>query len=43
MEWAIESLKMFDKPIVAMMNIGGNGDRVGVSTADCAVRMAEAG
>ena len=41
--WAIESLKRTNKPIVAMMNIGGMGDRSGVSTPECAVRMAEAG
>ena len=41
--WAIESLKKTNKPIVAMMNIGGMGDRTGISTADCALKMADAG
>eukprot|EP00795_Rhopilema_esculentum_P007055 gene7055-12686_t len=41
--WAIEALKKTKKPVVAMMNIGGMGDRNGVSTGDCAVAMAKAG
>ena len=41
--WAIECLKKTNKPVVAMMNIGGMGDRTGVPTADCALKMAEAG
>ena len=41
--WAIEALKIANKPIVAMMNIGGMGDRNGVSTGDCAVAMAKWG
>jgi len=41
--WAIECLKKTKKPVVAMMNIGGMGDRTGISTADCALKMAEAG
>ena len=41
--WAIECLKKTKKPVVAMMNIGGMGDRIGISTADCALKMAEAG
>jgi len=41
--WAIESLKETGKPVVAMMNIGGMGDRTGISTAQCALKMAKAG
>ncbi|XP_065061254.1 S-methylmethionine--homocysteine S-methyltransferase BHMT2-like isoform X1 [Rhopilema esculentum] len=41
--WAIEALRKANKPIVAMMNIGGMGDRNGVSTGDCAVEMAKWG
>ena len=41
--WAIEALKETGKPIVAMMNIGSYGDGNGISTGDCAVKMAEAG
>jgi len=42
-EWAIESLKKSGLPVCASMCIGPQGDVHGVSTGECAVRMAKAG
>ncbi|XP_033099856.1 betaine--homocysteine S-methyltransferase 1-like [Anneissia japonica] len=41
--WAIEVLKKTGKPIAASLCIGPEGDLHGVSTGDCAVKLAEAG
>ena len=43
MEWAIEHVKTYGKPIAATICIGPNGDEDGVSVDECAVRMAKAG
>lgn len=43
MEWAIEVCKERSLPIAATMCIGPDGDLHGVSTGECAVRMARAG
>ena len=43
MEWAIEAAKTFGKPVAASMCIGPRGDKKGVPTGECAVRMAKAG
>lgn len=43
MEWAIEVLKESDKPVCATMCINDQGDLHGVSTGECAIRMAKAG
>jgi len=43
MEWAIELCRKYNKPIAATMAIGPKGDRSGVSSGECAVRMAKAG
>ena len=43
MEWAIEVCKETGLPIAASMCIGPEGDMHGVSSAECAVRMAKAG
>ena len=42
-EWAIEAAKETGKPVVASMCIGPHKDKNGVSTGECAVRMAKAG
>ena len=42
-EWAIEVAKETGKPVGGNMCIGPEGDMHGVSTAECAVRMAKAG
>jgi hypothetical protein len=41
--WGIEACKEFGLPIAATMTIGVEGDHAGVSAADCAVKMAQAG
>ena len=43
MEWAIEECKKTNLPVAASMCIGPDGDMHGVSTAECAIRMARAG
>ncbi len=43
MEWAIEVCKEGKVPVAASMCIGPDGDLHGVSTGECAVRMAKAG
>ena len=43
MEWAIEVAAGTCLPVAATMCIGPQGDMHGVSAADCAVRMANAG
>ena len=43
MEWAIEVCLETSLPIAASMCIGPEGDLHGVSSAECAVRMAKAG
>ena len=43
MEWAIEVCKETGLPIAASMCIGPDGDMHGISSAECAVRMAKAG
>ena len=43
MEWAIEVCKETGMPVAASMCIGPLGDLHGVSSAECAVRMARAG
>lgn len=43
MEWAIEIAKKSGLPVAATMCIGPEGDLHGVSTGECAVRMAKAG
>ena len=43
MEWAIEEVKSYGKPVAATMCIGPNGDEDGVSLNECALRMAKAG
>lgn len=45
MEWAIEALKKYGRglPVCASMCIGEFGDVHGVSSGECAVRMAKAG
>ena len=43
MEWAIEVLKEMGVPVAANMCIGIEGDLHGVSTGECAVRMANVG
>ena len=43
MEWAIEVAKETNKPVAASMCIGVDGDLHGISTGECAVRMAKAG
>lgn len=43
MEWAIQVCKETDLPVAASMCIGPEGDLHGVSSAECAVRMAKAG
>ncbi|XP_072045474.1 betaine--homocysteine S-methyltransferase 1-like [Amphiura filiformis] len=42
-EWAIETMKEFNKPVACTMRICTVGDMDGVSPGDCAVRMAKAG
>jgi len=42
-EWAIEFALSYNKPVAATMCIGPDGDTSGVSTEECAVRMAKAG
>ena len=43
MEWAIEHVKTYGKPVAATICIGPSGDEDGVSLGECAVRMARAG
>ena len=43
MEWAIEECRKTDLPVAANMCIGPDGDMHGVSSAECAIRMAKAG
>ena len=43
MEWAIEVCKATGMPVAASMCIGPLGDLHGVSSGECAVRMARAG
>ena len=43
MEWAIEVCKETGMPVAASMCIGPDGDLHGITTGDCAVRMAKAG
>lgn len=43
MEWAIEHVKTYGKPVAATLCVGAKGDEDGVSLAECAVRMAKAG
>ena len=43
MEWAIEVCMETGKTVCASMCIGPEGDLHGVSTTECAVRMAKAG
>jgi len=43
MEWAIQVCKESGMPVAATMCIGPEGDLHGVSTGECAVRMAKAG
>jgi len=43
MEWAIEHVKTYGKPVAATICIGPNGDEDGVPLGECAVRMAKAG
>lgn len=43
MEWAIEALKISGLPVCASMCIGPEGDVNGVTTEECALRMARAG
>jgi len=43
MEWAIESIKQSGVPVAATMCIGPDGDVNGVTTEECALRMARAG
>lgn len=43
MEWAIEALKESGLPVCATMCIGPEGDVTGVTTEECALRMARAG
>ena len=43
MEWAINVCKETSLPVAATMCIGPDGDLHGVSTGECAVRMAVAG
>merc|ERR1712183_651433 len=43
MEWAIEECLKTSLPVAASMCIGPDGDMHGVSTAECAIRMAKAG
>ena len=43
MEWAIEHVKTYGKPVAATICIGPNGDMDGVPLGECAVRMAKAG
>ena len=43
MEWAIEVCLETGLPVAASMCIGPEGDLHGVSSAECAVRMAKAG
>ncbi len=42
-EWAIQLARGYGKPVAATMCIGKFGDGDGVSTGECAVRMAKAG
>ena len=42
-EWAIETMKEFNKPVACTMRICTVGDMDGVSPGDCAVRMVKAG
>ncbi|XP_077981780.1 betaine--homocysteine S-methyltransferase 1-like [Glandiceps talaboti] len=42
-EWAIEVCKESGKPVACSLCIGPDGDLHGVSTGECAVRMAQAG
>ena len=43
MEWAIEEACKTGLPVGSTMCIGPEGDMHGVSTSECAVRMAKAG
>jgi len=43
MEWAIELVRSYGKPVAATMCMGPNGDADGVSLGECAIRMAKAG
>jgi len=43
MEWAIEHVKTYGKPVAATICVGPNGDEDGVPLGECAVRMARAG
>ena len=43
LEWCIEQGKKSGLPIVASMCIGPEGDENGISTSECAIRMARAG
>jgi len=43
MEWAIEHVKTYGKPVAATICVGPNGDEDGVPLGECAVRMAKAG
>ncbi len=43
MEWAIELVKGYGKPVAATMCVSSKGDEDGVSVAECGVRMAKAG
>ncbi|XP_070543173.1 betaine--homocysteine S-methyltransferase 1-like isoform X2 [Ptychodera flava] len=42
-EWAVEVCKEIDKPVACCLCIGPDGDLHGVSTAECAVKLAKAG
>ncbi|XP_006814179.1 betaine--homocysteine S-methyltransferase 1-like [Saccoglossus kowalevskii] len=43
LEWGMEVLKKYEKPVAATMRISTIGDMNGVSTAECAIRMAKSG
>lgn len=43
MEWVIECIKKYGKPVAATLCIGPSGDAAGVSPGECAVRMHRAG
>ena len=42
-EWAVEELKTTGKPVAITLGIGPSGDRAGVPTGECAVKLAKAG
>nr|XP_006814173.1 PREDICTED: betaine--homocysteine S-methyltransferase 1-like [Saccoglossus kowalevskii] len=43
LEWGVEVMKKYGKPVAATMRISTMGDMNGVSTAECAIRMAKSG